>query len=239
MNPSSTTPSTVHRVLIERFHRSIGDFPCVNLAVEFRWHEGSPSAISRLSYGPSTRFSAARSSPATNTHRRRREIHGGPAPEGGAGRRGSRARSRAPLQRERGRARVRPRRRRRARRSAEPPGRQAGGRPAAKRRAAQGGQCRRRCDPRARRVTAAGLGGHGSAGTLIGGRRAACPGGPRLASRALGPRGPGARKRGGPPPSLVPHQPRGSCVLVSCPSPFREHLDKRFEIKLLVTVQLR
>ena len=52
-----------------------------------------------------------------------------------------------------------------------------------------------RCDPLARRVTAAGQGDHGSAKTLSSGRRAACLGGPRLANRALGPRGPGARKQ--------------------------------------------
>jgi hypothetical protein len=44
-------------------------------------------------------------------------------------------------------------------------------------------------------VTAAGLGGHGSAEAVIGGRRAACPRGPRLANRSLGPRGPGVKRR--------------------------------------------
>ena len=85
-----------------------------------------------------------------------------------------------PRCRESARGRLRARRRPRARRS--PPSPPAARRGAA-RSAAEGGArgaVQTRCDPRARGVTAAGLGGHGSAEAFTGGRRAACPRGGRV-----------------------------------------------------------
>ena len=67
------------------------------------------------------------------------------------------------------------------------PQRPAGGRPEGRH---KGGSAGALLSPRARRVTDAGLDAHDSLMSLIGGRRVACPGGPRQSNRPLACEGP-------------------------------------------------